>query len=148
MKNLGTNPHIMAKGGSRFNTIEEILRRYVMSQSYVTKVGGIYFCNADENDETQTLSIFQNDAEEMCFEWNCLGAVLMFVPCCELGDNSTHNFQDPELLIDVAMMDCKEELSVVQYMLKEVFNNYNPEKGYDIICGYNDYDESEGLFPE
>ena len=39
MKNIGANPHIMAKGGGRFNTIEEILQRYLMSQSYVTKAG-------------------------------------------------------------------------------------------------------------
>ena len=72
----------------------------------------------------------------------------MFVPFCELGNNSTHHFQDPELLIDVAIMDCKEEITVVQYMLKEVFKNYNPEKRYDIICGCNENDKSEGLFPQ
>ena len=32
-------------------------------------------------------------------------------------------------------------------MLKEVFKNYDPEKRYDIICGCNEYVETEGLFP-
>ena len=63
----------------------------------------------------------------------------MFVPHCQLGDNSTHHFQDPELLIDVAIMDCKEEITVVQYMLKEVFKNYDPEKRYGVIYGCNKY---------
>ena len=146
-KNIGAIPHMMAKGGGRFNTVEEILERYLMSQSFVVKAGDFYFRNPDQNNEVQSLSIFQNDAAEMCFERNTLGAVLMFVPHCQLGDNSTHHFQDPELLIDVAIMDCKEEITVVQYMLKEVFKNYDPEKRYDIICGYNEYVESEGLFP-
>ena len=147
-KNIGATPRIMTKGGGRFNTLDEILERYLMSQTYVVKAGDIFFRNPDENNEVQSLSIFQNDAAEMCFERNCLGAVLMFVPHCELGNNSTHFFQDPELLIDVAIMDCKEDLTVVQYMLREVFKTYNPEKRYDVICGCNEYDESEGLFPE
>ena len=147
-KNIGAIPHIMTKGGGRYNTIEEIFERYLMSQTYVVKAGDFYFTNPDENNEIQSLSIFQNDAAEMCFERNCLGAVLMFVPFCELGDNSTHHFQDPKLLIDVAIMDCKEEITVVQYMLKDVFKNYNPEKRYDSICGCNQYDKSEGLFPQ
>ena len=61
-----------------------------MSQSYVGKAGDFFFRNSDKNNKVQNLSIFQNDAAEMCFEINALGAVLMFVPHCELGDNSAH----------------------------------------------------------
>ena len=110
-----------------------------MSQSYVGKAGDFFFRNSDKNNKVQNLSIFQNDAAEMCFEINALGAVL----------NSAHHFQDPQLLINVAIMDCKEQLTVVQYMLMEIFDAYEPESRYDIIiiCGCNEYDESKGLFP-
>ena len=110
-----------------------------MSQSYVGKAGDFFFRNSDKNNKVQNLSIFQNDAAEMCFERNALGAVL----------NSAHHFQDPQLLINVAIMDCKEQLTVVQYMLMEIFDAYEPESRYDIIiiCGCNEYDESKGLFP-
>ena len=146
-KNIGCNPRIMLKGAGRFNTIAEILDRYLMSQTCLVKAGDFFFRNQDENNEVQLLTIFQNDDAEMCFERNSLAGVLMFVPNCKLGDNSVHNFQDPELLVDVAMMDCKEELTVVQYMFKEIFKSFDPNRRYDVICGLNDYDISEGYFP-
>jgi hypothetical protein len=41
-KNIGAVPHIMTRGGGRFNTIQEICERYLMSQSYVVKAGDFF----------------------------------------------------------------------------------------------------------
>ena len=82
----------MVTGRGRFNTIAEILERYLFSQSYVETAGDFFFRNPNENNEVQTLDIFQKDI-------------------------------DSELLIDIAIMDCKEQVTVVQYsMPKEIFN--------------------------
>ena len=102
-----------------------------MSQSYVMKIGDIFFENPDDNNEVQILSIFQNDGAEMCFERNSLSAVQMFVPACNLDDKSKHFFQDPALLIDVSMMDGKEEITVMHYMLGQIFSGYAQE---DLRC--------------
>ena len=146
-KNIGVLPRIMTKGAGRYNTIEEIHERYLMSQSYVMKIGDIFFENPDDNNEVQILSIFQNDGAEMCFERNSLSAVQMFVPACNLDDKSKHFFQDPALLIDVSMMDGKEEITVMHYMLGQIFSGYDPEKIYDVICTCQEHCESEGQFP-
>ena len=47
-KNIGATPRIMAKGGGRFNTMEENLDRYLMSQSFVVKAGDFFFTNPED----------------------------------------------------------------------------------------------------
>jgi hypothetical protein len=79
---------------------------------------------------------------------NCLGAAPMFVPLLRIrGGKSSHHFQDPELLIDVAIMDWQGGNYSRAVHAEGIFKAYNPETRFDIICGCNEYDESEGLFP-
>ena len=51
-------------------------------------------------------------------------------------------------MIDVAMLEGKEELTLVQYMLKCVFDGYDPSKKYRVTCGNNEYNRADGMFPD
>jgi hypothetical protein len=51
-------------------------------------------------------------------------------------------------MIDEAMLEGKEELTLVQYMLKCVFDGYDPSKKYRVTCGNNEYNRADGMFPD
>ena len=48
----------------------------------------------------------------------------------------------------MALVDRKEELTVIHDMVRKIFRNFDPNSKYDGVCGENEFLKSEGLFPE
>ena len=85
----------------------------------------------------------------MCSDKNAILGIEMFVGAA-YGDDllSQRYFEDPAIAVDCAMLDGKEELTLIHRMLRNVFMDYDPDEKYDVVCGMNEYIQSEGLFPK
>ena len=147
-KDIGVKPKIMPNGG-RYNKLVDIHKRYFLSQPFMQKVGDIFFEDPEDNNEVKILGVFQNDGAEMCMDKNALLGMEMFVGASYGNDlQGMRYFEDPSIAIDCVMVDGQEELTLIHSMLKHVYLDYNPEQTYDVICGLNEYSETEGLFPK
>ena len=138
-KDIGVKPEIMPNGG-RFNKLADIHKRYFLSQPFMCKIGDIFFEDPQDNNEVKILSIFQNNGAEMCSDKNAILGIEMFVGAA-YGDNllSQRYFEDPAIAVDCAMLDGKEELTLIHRMLRNVFMDYDPDEKYDVVCGMNEY---------
>ena len=52
------------------------------------------------------------------------------------------------LLINLGMMEGKENLHSIQCLSSNIFDSYNGEREYYVACNQNEYVESEGVFPK
>ena len=125
-KDIGVKPEIMPNGG-RFNKLADIHKRYFLSQPFTctSAIGDIFFEDPQDNNEVKILAIFQNDGAEMCSDNNAILGIEMFVGAA-YGDDllSQRYFEDPAIAVDCAMLDGKEELTLIHRMLRNVFLDY------------------------
>ena len=115
----------------------------------MVKQGDVYVRQPDSQSPKLLLNL-QWDSASMCATRNAIIGVLIMVKQCyddTVDLKSEMFFDDPASIIDVVMMEGKEEITCMHYMFDELFREYNPNKTYDIICGKNEYVIEEGLFP-
>ena len=97
----------------------------------------------------KAVALFQNDGAIMTADKSAIFAGEKFIRTCYGSDiRSQKYFEDPSLCIDLALLDGKEDLTLIHSMSKNIFRGYQKSRGYDLICGKNLYVKSEGLFPE
>ena len=133
-KHIGELPQEIGSGG-RYNTIDAVQERYLLSQAFVAKCHDIYFQDADDNDKVKVLAIFTNDGAEMAADRNQIIANEMFIPAAYGDPNDIHFIQtkqDPALLINLGMVEGKENLLSIQSLSSNIFQRYDAKRKYNI----------------
>ena len=115
-KDIGDKPEIMENGG-RFNTVHSVNTCYLLSQPYMSKEGDI-FCVDPDDGGVEIVALFENDGAGMANDRSAILAGEKFVKSC-YGENiqSQKYFEDPTQIIDLALVDGKEELTVIHDMV-------------------------------
>ena len=118
----------------------------MLSQAFVAKCHDIYFQDADDNDKVKVLAIFTNDGAEMAADRNQIIANEMFIPAAYGDPNDIHFIQtkqDPALLINLGMVEGKENLLSIQSLSSNIFQRYDAKRKYNIACKqYGHYKDS------
>ena len=117
-KEIGEIPQIMENGG-RFNTLDSVHRRYFLSQAFIHKEGDIFFKDPDDNRKMKAVALFQNDGASMTADKSAIFAGEKFIRTCYGSDICSQKyFKDPSLCIDLALLDGKEDLTLIHSMSK------------------------------
>ena len=143
---IGPVPSIM-KGGGRATPIQATVARYCMSQPFMTKQGDVYELLANSENPTLVLNL-QWDSARMCVDRHAILGLINFVKAVydkNVDLKSQFFFHDPAMLVHVAMMEGKEEITFMGYLFDFLFTNFDNTQTVDVICGKNEYVGGEGV---